>query len=415
MEHRGTYYEKAGALRDMVQNHLLQVFSLVAMEPPVSLRADDVRGRAVDALRAIRPFDAGAGAPRRRPRPVRPRPDRGPARARLPPGSRTSPATPRPRPTSPSSCTSTTGAGTACRSTCAPASAWPTQSSEVVVEFRAAPHRVFPAEAVDTWRPNRLTLDIQPDEGVRLSFQVKRPGLQMRLAPAEMRFTYREAFAERAPEAYETLLLDVMHGDATLFKRSDQIEAAWRLMMPILDHWTTTPPRDFPDYAAGTWGPADADELLARDQRAWVEPDVPPDPDAARGRPPARPDPIAAAPRRPPARSVRRRAARSAAPAGPPPRCSARGHGAARGPCCCPQTCRRISRRRVDHRQGQRDAIRTAVRPAARRPPTAACSARAGDAGKQRRHVPVVPESEQQDVARAARPPGTRRARSVAS
>ncbi len=271
VEHRGVYYESAGALRDMIQNHLLQVFSLVAMEPPVSLHADDVRGRAADALRALRPLDAAA---------VR----HDAVRGQYGPGQVAGRRCPGYREEADVASDSTTETYAALK---LHVDNWrwhgvpfylrtgkrlAIRSSEVVVVFRSAPHRIFPAEVVDTWLPNRLTLDLQPDEGVRLLFQVKRPGLQMRLAPAEMRFRYSECFAERAPEAYETLLLDVMQGDATLFKRADQIDAAWRLMMPVLDHWATPPTRRFPDYAAGTWGPVEADLLLARDQRAWVVP-----------------------------------------------------------------------------------------------------------------------------------------------
>lgn len=271
VEHRGTYYEHAGALRDMVQNHLLQVFALVAMEPPVSLKADDVRGRVVDALRAVRPFDADSV----RHDAVRGQYGPGRSEGRRVAGYRQEDDVARDSHTETYAALKLhvdnwrwngvpfylrTGKRLALK------------ASEVVVVFRTAPHRIFPADAVDTWLPNRLTLDIQPDEGIRLLIQVKRPGLEMRLAPAELRFTYNEAFTARAPEAYETLLLDVMQGDATLFRRSDQIEAAWRITTPVLEHWAAGPARGFPDYAAGTWGPAAADALLARDGRAWIEP-----------------------------------------------------------------------------------------------------------------------------------------------
>ena len=136
------------------------------------------------------------------------------------------------------------------------------QTSEISIQFRGVPHQSFPAEASVGWHPSRLVISIQPDEGIVLGFQAKYPGPQMRLRPVDMRFNYRESFDAPSPEAYETLLWDVMKNDATLFMRADQVEAAWRVVMPILDAWSKTPPGDFPNYAAGTWGPEDAQNLL---------------------------------------------------------------------------------------------------------------------------------------------------------
>jgi glucose-6-phosphate 1-dehydrogenase len=139
----------------------------------------------------------------------------------------------------------------------------PQQASEISIQFRAVPHRSFPPEASLGWQPSRLVLSIQPDEGIVLGFQAKYPGPKMQLRPVDMRFSYRESFDAPSPDAYETLLRDVMKKDATLFMRADQVEAAWELLMPVLEAWQATAPGDFPNYAAGTWGPEDAQRLLA--------------------------------------------------------------------------------------------------------------------------------------------------------
>jgi len=119
------------------------------------------------------------------------------------------------------------------------------------------------------WQPNRLVIQIQPEEGILLRFQAKRPGPKVRLGPVDMRFNYRDAFRTIPPEAYETLLLDVMLGDATLFMRADQVEAAWKVVMPVLNGWNAVSPEDFPNYRAGSWGPEGAQALLASDGRSW--------------------------------------------------------------------------------------------------------------------------------------------------
>jgi glucose-6-phosphate 1-dehydrogenase len=143
------------------------------------------------------------------------------------------------------------------------------QFSEVAIQFRTVPHRSFPPESSHDWHPSRLVLSIQPEEGIVLGFQAKYPGPKMLLRPVEMRFGYQESFAVPSPDAYETLLWDVMNNDPTLFMRADQVEAAWQILMPVLDVWGNTRPRDFPNYAAGGWGPKAADELLARDGHEW--------------------------------------------------------------------------------------------------------------------------------------------------
>ena len=276
VEHRGGYYETAGALRDMVQNHLMQLLCLVAMEPPVAFHADEVRSKKVDVLHAVRPITP------ERVSEVAVRGQYGPGyvSGERVPGYRQEPGV------SPRSATDTYAAlkieidnwrwqgvpfylRTGKR--------LPRRVSEVSVEFRPVPHRAFPAAVEEAFRPNRLVLRIQPDEGVALRFQAKRPGPNMLLHPVSMRFDYDETYGEGPPDAYETLLLDAIRGDATLFMRQDQVESAWEVVQPVLDAWAATPPAELPNYAAGTWGPAAADRLLAQDGRAWAEP-LPPDP-----------------------------------------------------------------------------------------------------------------------------------------
>jgi glucose-6-phosphate 1-dehydrogenase len=140
----------------------------------------------------------------------------------------------------------------------------PRQASEISIQFRAVPHRSFPAEASLSWQPSRLVISIQPREGIVLGFQAKYPGPKMQLRPVDMQFSYRGSFQVPSPDAYETLLWDVMKGDATLFMRADQVEAAWEWLMPVIEVWGQTPPSDFPNYAAGTWGPENAQALLVQ-------------------------------------------------------------------------------------------------------------------------------------------------------
>jgi glucose-6-phosphate 1-dehydrogenase len=146
--------------------------------------------------------------------------------------------------------------------------------SEVSIQFRPVPHLAFPRDALSELQPNRLVIRIQPEEGIAVRLYAKQPGLTMRLRPVDMRFSYREAFGTVFPEAYETLLLDVIRGDSALFLRDDQVEAAWSVIMPVLDAWAAAAPIDFPNYQAGTWGPEAAEVLIARDGRSWVQPTV---------------------------------------------------------------------------------------------------------------------------------------------
>jgi glucose-6-phosphate 1-dehydrogenase len=271
VEQRGHYYDHAGALRDMIQNHLLQILCLVAMEAPISFEADEVRSKKVDVLRAIRPIPPDQINQFA----VRGQYGGGWIEGAHVQGYRSEPNV------DPESATETFAAVKLFVDN------WrwqdvpfylrtgkhlPARISEVSIQFKPVPHQTFPASAVLDWRPNRLLLAIQPEEGILLRFEAKYPGTEMRLAPVIMQFYYQEAFKTQPPEAYETLLLDVVRGDATLFMRADQAEAAWAVIMPILETWETIRPTDFPNYQAGSWGPETAEILIARDGHSWIVP-----------------------------------------------------------------------------------------------------------------------------------------------
>ncbi|MFN2160063.1 MAG: glucose-6-phosphate dehydrogenase [Anaerolineales bacterium] len=274
VEHRGGYYDNSGALRDMVQNHLLQVLCLVAMEPPVSFEDEEIRNRKVDVLHAIRRIpqeDVHNYA-------VRGQYDKGWMKGERVLDYRSEPGVDN---------KSKTETFTALKLF---VDNWrwqdvpfylrtgkrlPMRNSEVSIQFHPVPHQSFPSTAIGDWQPNRLVIHIQPDEGILLRFQAKRPGPKVRLGPVDMRFTYKEAFQTTPPEAYETLLLDAMVGDATLFMRADQVEAAWKVITPVLEGWEAVLPEDFPNYSAGTWGPEAAQILIAQNGRSWSTPFLP--------------------------------------------------------------------------------------------------------------------------------------------
>ncbi len=269
VEHRGGYYDNAGALRDMIQNHLLQLLCLVAMEPPVSFNADEVRNKKVDVLRAIRKYktdEVNANA-------VRGQYDKGWIEGQKVISYHEEPGVNK------NSETETFAAIKFFIDN------WRWQDvpfylrsgkrmtekiSVITIQFKPVPHRAFPAESVENWHPNRLIINIQPEKEIRLRFQAKKTGLKMILNPVEMSFNYDHAYSTAPPEAYETLLLDVMLGDATLFMRGDQVEAAWEIIMPILEKWQSTSSNDFPNYASGSWGPEEAEALIARDGNNWI-------------------------------------------------------------------------------------------------------------------------------------------------
>ena len=244
VEQRGGYYDQAGALRDMIQNHLLQLLCLVAMEPPVAFAADEIRDKKVEVLRSIRPLTAETIA-------------HSAVRGQYA-GYRAEPNVAR------DSATETFVALTLhidnwrwqdIPFTLRTGKRLQEKQSVITVHFRAVPHHSFPSTAVASWAPNVLRIHIQPDEGIDMGIQTKEPGPTFRLQPITMHFRYREEFVnEPLPEAYETLLLDVMQGEQTLFMRSDQVEAAWQVVMPLLTTWTGQAD-DLVLYTPGTWGP----------------------------------------------------------------------------------------------------------------------------------------------------------------
>lgn len=268
-EGRGAYYEQAGAIRDMVQNHILQLVCMIAMEAPVSFNANEIRNKKVDVLNAIRKITKEAAHEFA----VRGQYTEGWMKGEKVPGYRQE------KNVSPDSSIDTFAAVKFYIDN------WRWQdvpfyvrtgkrlhekTSIINIQFRPAPNYAFPPEAADTWRPNRLTISIQPEMDIRLRFQAKRPGQSMTLNPVDMIFNYKDAYDGNEPEAYETLLLDVMEGNPTLFMRSDQVEAAWKIIMPILESWESRPPVDFPNYAPDSWGPEDAEALIARDGHNWI-------------------------------------------------------------------------------------------------------------------------------------------------
>ena len=268
---RGGYYEEAGALRDMVQNHLLQVLSLVAMEPPVTLEAESIRDEKVKLLNSIRLMDPTqvdanvvrgqytAGEIDGQPRPayrheLKVRPD------------------------------STVETYVAMRLLI---DNWrwsnipfylrtgknlPQSASEVRVQFQRAPHVLFAAQCGQKLDANAITLRLQPNEGISLRFNGKVPGASMEIRPVRMHFSYDSEFGAYTPEAYERLLLEAIAGDATLFIRRDEVETAWRIVDPIREAWAGRPLSGKEFYPAGTWGPVAADELLAQRGHAWRNP-----------------------------------------------------------------------------------------------------------------------------------------------
>lgn len=269
VESRGGYYEGAGALRDMVQNHILQLLCMIAMEPPVTFNANEIRNKKVDVLNAIRRIDKSE---------VQDYAARGQYRSGWMKGQQV-PGYREEKDVDKGSSTETfaavkffidnwrwEGVPIYVRT----GKRMHAKSTEITIQFRRAPDYAFPKEATETWRPNRLSIGISPEMDICLRFQAKRPGQSMRLSPVDMVFNYKDAYEGEEPEAYETLLYDVMDGDATLFMRADQVEAAWEIVMPILEVWQARKPSGFPNYSPDSWGPEDAEALIARDGHNWV-------------------------------------------------------------------------------------------------------------------------------------------------
>jgi glucose-6-phosphate 1-dehydrogenase len=268
VESRGSYYDTAGALRDMVPNHIMQLISLTAMEPPISFEANAVRDEQAKILHAIQPIPAEEVLHRT----VRGQYGPGVEDSHHVPGYRNEPDIP------PDSRTETfvamklaidnwrwadvpfylrTGKHLAI------------QTTQVVIQFRRAPFVLFRDTEVENLMPNQLVLHIQPEEGISLRFAAKVPGPIMRLGAVDMNFKYADYFGTTPSTGYERLLHDCMIGDATLFQRADMVEAGWCVVSPALDVWKALPPRNFPNYAAGSWGPKESDDLLERDGRHW--------------------------------------------------------------------------------------------------------------------------------------------------
>ncbi len=269
VEGRGGYYEGSGALRDMVQNHILQLLCMIGMEAPISFDADEIRNKKVDVLNAIHKIDKDE---------VQKFATRGQYSGGWMQGEKV-PGYREEKDVKTDSATETFAAIKFYIDN------WRWQdvpfyvrtgkhlhekTTTLTIQFKPAPHYSFPAEAAETWRPNRLSISIQPEMDIRLHFQAKRPGQNMVLTPVDMTFNYKDAYNGHEPEAYETLLYDVMEGDATLFMRADQVEAAWKVVMPIIEVWQERKPIDFPNYSPDSWGPEDAEALIARDGHNWI-------------------------------------------------------------------------------------------------------------------------------------------------
>ena len=271
VERRAAYYERAGALRDMVQNHLLQLLTLVAMEPPIAFTAESVRDRKMDTLLSVQPLGAatshhgGADV-------VRAQYAAGWVNGSDVAGYREEPGV---------AATSTTETYVALE---LHLDSWrwagvpfyvrtgkrlPKRTTEIAIQFRRPPLEIFRRVSASAVAPNLLIVNVQPDEGISIRFEAKLPGSRMQLAPVMMNFRYGAAFGREVPEAYETLLLDAMLGDPTLFARHDFVEAAWALITPIHERWNAERAAAIPAYEAGEWGPREADALLAREGRRW--------------------------------------------------------------------------------------------------------------------------------------------------
>jgi glucose-6-phosphate 1-dehydrogenase len=269
LEGRAGYYDRAGAMRDMVQNHLLQLLCLIAMEPPVSLAADRVRDEKLKVLRALRPLEAHEVATRT----VRGQYAPGAIDGKPVGGYQTD--LDREEPSNTETFVALKADIRTWRWANVPfylrtGKRLPRKVSEIVIQFRAQPFSIFPAEAAD-WQPNRLIVRLQPEEGMRLEMMTKDPGPGgLRLSPTGLDIHFEKAFGVRFPDAYERLLMDTVRGDPTLFMRRDEVEAAWTWVEPILEAWSARPDHPRP-YPAGSWGPTGAIALIERDGRTWHE------------------------------------------------------------------------------------------------------------------------------------------------
>jgi len=268
---RGRYYDSAGALRDMIQNHLMQLLCLIAMEAPSAFTADEIRNKKVDVMNAIR-LITKAEVPAYA---VRGQYGQGWIDGKQVQGYRGE------KDVNKASNTETfaalklfidnwrwQGVPFYLRT----GKCMPGRVSEISLQFRPVPHHPFSHLNTQVFQPNRLVIQIEPNEGVVLRTQAKEPGLGMQLKPVDMMYCYQDVFHQPSPDAYETLLVDIMRNDPSLFMRADQVEAAWAVIQPILDVWSETEELNFPNYQAGQWGPAEAENLVARDRKTWLLP-----------------------------------------------------------------------------------------------------------------------------------------------
>jgi glucose-6-phosphate 1-dehydrogenase len=269
VERRASYYEGAGALRDMVQNHLMQLLALVAMEPPIAFAAENVRDRKLDVVLSAQSLvEENASGPNF----VRAQYAAGWVGGAEVPGYRQEEGV--------NPC-STTETYVALRVLL---DSWrwagvpfylrtgkrlPKRTTEIAIQFRRPPLHIFRSVSPSSIASNLLVVNVQPDEGISIRFEAKLPATRMQLAPVMMNFRYGSAFGTPVPEAYETLLLDAMLGDPTLFARHDFVESSWALITPVLEQWRTAKDKNLPMYEAGEWGPREADEMLAKDGRRW--------------------------------------------------------------------------------------------------------------------------------------------------
>jgi glucose-6-phosphate 1-dehydrogenase len=268
VEKRGGYYDQAGTLRDMVPNHIMQLITLTSMEPPISFQADAVRDEQAKILHAIQPLSAEEVLRRT----VRGQYGEGLVDGQRVPAYRAEEGVP------PDSRTETFVAMKLLIDNWRWADVpfylrtgkrLPARNTHIVIQFRRAPFVLFRDTPVENLMPNQLVLHIQPEEGISLRFAAKVPGPIMRLGGVDMNFEYEDYFGQQPSTGYERLLHDCMIGDPTLFQRADMVEAGWSIVSPLLDVWKALPPRNFPNYAAGTWGPKESDELMERDGRRW--------------------------------------------------------------------------------------------------------------------------------------------------
>ncbi len=268
VEGRGGYYDTAGALRDMIPNHIFQLVTLTAMEPPVSFQADAVRDEQTKILDAVKCFTPEASL-------------RDAVRGQYGGGNVDGTDLLSYRAEDKVAEGSPTETFAALKLSIdnwrwadvpfyvRTGKRMPTKHSSIVIQFKQAPFILFRDTPVERLTTNRIEIHIQPDEGITLHFGAKIPGPVVKMGAVDMDFNYVDHFGEQVSTGYERLLFDCMIGDATLFQRADMVEASWAIVSPILDVWAAVPPRNFPNYEAGSWGPAEADDLLERDGRKW--------------------------------------------------------------------------------------------------------------------------------------------------